>query len=149
MIASSDRELVAGLTGLVSGLGRPSDAVEQVVSRIGDQRFVLIGESSHGTHEFYDVRAEVTRRLIEEKGFTAVVAEADWPDAYRVNRYVRGLNDDADADDALSGFKRFPQWMWRNAVVVDFVEWLRKHNSRITSSEHQCGFYGMDLYSLG
>ena len=149
MIASNDAVLVEALGKAVRGLERPADAVPMVMDLVGDARFVLIGEASHGTHEFYDVRAEVTRRLIEEKGFTAVIAEADWPDAYRVNRYVRGFDDDPDARGALSGFERFPQWMWRNTVVVDFVEWLRRHNSRIARPEHRCGFYGMDLYSLG
>jgi erythromycin esterase-like protein len=116
---------------------------------IGDARIVLIGESSHGTHEFYAARAAITRWLIEEKGFTAVAAEADWPDAYRVNRYVRGLGDDASPDEALSGFERFPAWMWRNVVVRDFVEWLHAHNQRCRSrNEAQAGFYGLDLYSL-
>jgi hypothetical protein len=91
-------------------LGTPSD-YDSPVDQIGDSRFVLIGEASHGTHEFYATRALITQRLIEEKGFNAVVIEADWPDAYRVNRYVRGFRDDADAAEALSGFKRFPQWM--------------------------------------
>ena len=112
---------------------------------IGDARIVLIGESSHGTHEFYSARAEVTRWLIEEKGFCAVAAEADWPDAYRVNRYVRGIGDDATAEEALRGFERFPAWMWRNSVVRDFAEWLRGHNERSTT---KAGFYGLDLYSL-
>src|SRR5438093_9536873 len=87
---------------------------------IGNARFVLIGEASHGTHEFYRERAEITRRLIVEKQFNAVAAEADWPDAYRVNRFVRGVGDDRTAREALAGFKRFPAWMWRNDVVVDF-----------------------------
>src|SRR5438105_10712010 len=89
---------------------------------IGDARFALRGEASHGTHEFYRKRAQLTKRLIEEKGFTAVAVEADWPDAYRVNCYVRGLSDDADAIKALADFRRFPAWMWRNTEVVEFVE---------------------------
>ena len=105
----------------------PREALEEI---IGDARIVLIGEGSHGTHEFYEARAAITKWLIEEKGFCAVAAEADWPDAYRVNRYVRGLGDDASADDALSGFERFPAWMWRNVVVRDFVDWLHAHNQR-------------------
>jgi erythromycin esterase-like protein/predicted phosphoribosyltransferase len=112
---------------------------------IGDARIVLIGESSHGTHEFYSARAEMTKWLIEEKGFCAVAAEADWPDALRVDRYVRGLGEDASADDALSGFERFPAWMWRNTVVRDFVDWLADRNQR---SDTKAGFYGLDLYSL-
>ncbi|MCV7379203.1 hypothetical protein BST11_15570 [Mycobacterium alsense] len=124
----------------------PREALEQL---IGDARIVLIGESSHGTHEFYEARAAVTKWLIEEKGFCAVAAEADWPDAYRVNRYVRGLGDDGNADEALSGFERFPAWMWRNTVVRDFVDWLRAHNRlRASNGGRQTGFYGLDLYSL-
>lgn len=115
---------------------------------IGDSSLVLIGEASHGTHEFYRERAQITKRLIKEKSFTAVAAEADWPDAYRVNRYVRGLGSDADAIEALSGFKRFPAWMWRNADVLDFVGWLRTHNDDLPASAAKVGFYGLDLYSL-
>jgi len=116
---------------------------------IGDACIVLIGESSHGTHEFYEARAEITKWLIEEKGFTAVAAEADWPDAYRVNRYVRGLGTDDTPEEALRGFERFPAWMWRNTVVRDFVGWLRWHNGRCaTDGRRQAGFYGLDLYSL-
>jgi hypothetical protein len=100
----------------------PRDVLEDL---IGDARVVLIGESSHGTHEFYEARAEITKWLIEEKGFNAVAAEADWPDAYRVNRYVRGLGEDDSPEQALRGFERFPAWMWRNTVVRDFVGWLR------------------------
>src|SRR6266550_2599125 len=91
--------------------------------------------------------AEVTKRLIVEKGFSAVAVEADWPDAYRVNRYVRGESDDRDANAALSGFERFPTWMWRNTVVLEFVEWLRDVNSARATND-RTGFYGMDLYSL-
>jgi erythromycin esterase-like protein len=110
---------------------------------------VLIGESSHGTQEFYQARAEITKWLIEEKGFCAVAAEADWPDAYRVNRYVRAQGDDTTAEEALRGFERFPSWMWRNVVVRDFVEWLRANNRRCEAHQRrQTGFYGLDLYSL-
>ncbi|MCT9933922.1 erythromycin esterase family protein [Planotetraspora sp. A-T 1434] len=114
---------------------------------VGDARFVLIGEASHGTHEFYAARARMTRRLIEEKGFTAVAVEADWPDAYRVNRFVRGRGDDATAEEALRGFQRFPAWMWRNADVLEFVGWLRERNDRL-DERARAGFYGIDLYSL-
>jgi erythromycin esterase-like protein len=115
---------------------------------IGNRRFVLIGEASHGTHEFYRERAEITKRLIQEKGFNAVAVEADFPDAYRVNRYVRRESEDPDATGSLDGFKRFPRWMWRNHDVVDFVEWLRAHNDKLSVSEQKIGFYGLDLYSL-
>ena len=121
---------------------------DPLLQMIGEARLVLIGEASHGTHEFYRERAQITKRLIQEKGFTAVAVEADWPDAYRVNRYVKGLSDDADATDALKGFKRFPAWMWRNADVLDFVGWLRTHNDDLPTDAEKVGFYGLDLYSL-
>jgi erythromycin esterase-like protein/predicted phosphoribosyltransferase len=122
---------------------------EMLSELVGDARIVLIGESSHGTQEFYQARAEITKWLIEEKGFCAVAAEADWPDAYRVNRYVRGQGIDTTAEQALRGFERFPSWMWRNTVVRDFAEWLRASNRRCRSQHgRQAGFYGLDLYSL-
>ena len=121
---------------------------DELFESIGDARFVLIGEASHGTHQFYRERAEITKRLIAEKGFSAVAVEADFPDAYRVNRYVRGTSNDGDAVAALGGFKRFPAWMWRNADVLDFVGWLRSYNDRLSTSSDRVGFYGLDLYSL-
>ena len=122
-------------------------AYDALLEKIGDARFVLIGEASHGTHEFYAERAGITRRLIAERGFAAVAAEADWPDAYCVNRFVRGLGSDRTSHDALASFERFPQWMWRNTVVVEFADWLRAHNAGADPA-HQAGFYGVDLYSL-
>jgi erythromycin esterase-like protein len=119
-----------------------------LLERIGDARFVLLGEATHGTQEFYRERAEITKRLVLEKGFNAVAVEGDWPDAYRVDRYVRGLGSDADANAALAGFQRFPTWMWRNIEVLNFVEWLRAHNDTISLIEMNVGFYGLDLYSL-
>jgi erythromycin esterase-like protein len=114
---------------------------------IGDASVVLLGEASHGTHEFYRERARITRRLIEEKGFRAVAVEADWPDAYRVNRWVRWVGDDSTAREALGDFQRFPRWMWRNTDVLSFVEWLRRYNERL-APDRRAGFYGLDLYSL-
>jgi erythromycin esterase-like protein len=126
--------------------GAPADDV--LFDLVGDAHFVLIGEASHGTGEFYTARAQMTRRLIEERGFYAVAAEADWPDAYRVNRYVRGRGEDATAEEALRSLERFPTWMWRNAAVLDFVGWLRGHNDRSSRDERaKAGFYGLDLYS--
>src|SRR6266480_3597840 len=121
---------------------------DPLLKLIGNARFCLLGEATHGTHEFYQERAEITKRLIKEKGFTAVAVEADWPDAFRVNRYVRGLGDDKNANEALGGFKRFPTWMWRNTVILDFVEWLRDYNSSLPSNATKVGFYGLDLYSM-
>ncbi len=118
---------------------------DALVDRIGDARFVLLGEATHGTHEFYAERARVTRRLIEEKGFRAVAVEGDWPDCARVHRWVRGGA--GTADDALGDFRRFPTWMWRNVDVRDFVTWLRARNIA-RAPEARVGFYGLDLYSL-
>ena len=126
-------------------VGSPKD-FDAVIDLIGDRRFVLIGEASHGTHEFYRIRAQISKILIGQHGFAAVAVEADWPDAYRINRFVRGSGNDLDSVEALSGFQRFPQWMWRNADVLDFVGWLREHNDE--RSDGKCGFYGLDLYSL-
>jgi len=120
---------------------------DALLDGIGDAQVVLLGEATHGTHEFYRERAFITRRLIAEKGFSAVAVEADWPDAYRINRFVRGVSADEDAVQALGDFGRFPTWMWRNADVLDFVGWLRTHNDRLPV-EKRAGFYGLDLYSL-
>ncbi|MEK6647683.1 MAG: erythromycin esterase family protein [Actinomycetota bacterium] len=121
---------------------------DPLLNLIGDARFVLIGEASHGTHEFYRERAQITKRLITEKGFSAVAVEADFPDANRLNRYVSGSDDDADAVEAMGSFQRFPAWMWRNADVLDFIGWLRAHNDDLSDSATKTGFYGLDLYSL-
>lgn len=121
---------------------------DQLLADIAERRFVLLGEASHGTHEFYKARAEITKRLIAEKDFSAVAVEADFPDAYRVNRYIRGVGKDQTANDALSDFTRFPLWMWRNADVLDLVGWLRAHNDKFPKQEQKAGFYGIDLYSL-
>ncbi len=126
--------------------GRPEDW-DPLLELIGDAPIVLLGEATHGTHEFYTARAAITRRLIEEKGFSALAVEADWPDAYRVNRFVRHLGRDASPRDALSDFQRFPRWMWRNDDVLDFITWLRDHNASLPAAD-QAGFYGLDLYSL-
>jgi erythromycin esterase-like protein len=121
---------------------------DSLLDLIGDSSFVLIGEASHGTHEFYKTRIDLTRRLIEERGFNMVAAEADWPDAWMVNRYVKDQGKAIDAFEALAGFQRFPTWLWRNADVLAFVEWLKRHNQSIPQYDHKVGFYGLDLYSL-
>ncbi|HEV3153846.1 MAG TPA: erythromycin esterase family protein [Candidatus Baltobacteraceae bacterium] len=134
------RTLVHPLTGDRSDFDR-------IVRAASGKRFVLLGEATHGTHEFYRVRAEITKRLIRDCGFSAVAAEGDWPDAYRLHRYVQGRGTDREAFEALGGFKRFPVWMWRNADVLDFAGWLRAHNDTKPERE-KAGFYGLDLYSL-
>uniref|UniRef100_UPI00356673A6 erythromycin esterase family protein n=1 Tax=Thioalkalivibrio sp. TaxID=2093813 RepID=UPI00356673A6 len=131
----------------VTHLREGPSSLDAVLETIGDAPLVLLGEATHGSHEFYDLRARITRRLFEEKGFDAVAVEADWPDAYRVNRYVRGQGNDPSATAALADFERFPQWMWRNTAVVDFVEWLAAFNASHDAAD-RAGFYGLDLYSL-
>ena len=111
---------------------------DSLVAMAGEAQCVLIGEASHGTREFYAIRAALTRRLIEEKGFRAVALEADWPDSFRVHRFVTGRSDDTRASEALNDFRRFPSWMWRNTVVVDFVEWLGQWNAR--NKDNLAGF---------
>ena len=122
-------------------------AIDAVIASVADADVVLIGEASHGTHEFYQYRADLTRALIARKGFNLVAVEADWPDAYRINRWVRLAGHDVTARDTLRDFTRFPRWMWRNHVVVDFVNWLRGWNER-QPADQRTGFYGLDLYSL-
>jgi erythromycin esterase-like protein len=134
------REAAHPLTGA-------QDDYEPLLELIGDARVVLLGEATHGTHEFYSERARITRRLIEEKGFNTVAVEADWPDAYRVNRWVRGIGEDRTALDALGDFERFPRWMWRNRDVLSFIQWLHDHN-QFQQQAKRTGFYGLDLYSL-
>src|SRR2546423_8617313 len=135
------RELALPLSG-------GANDYDELLELIGGARIVLLGEASHGTHEFYFERAQITKRLIAEKNFTVLAIEADWPDASRVHRYVRGASADKNANEALGGFRRFPTWMWRNRVVVEFVEWLREFNRGLDPKKAKAGFYGMDLYSL-
>ena len=120
--------------------------LDALVDRVGDARYVLIGEASHGTSDYYRWRAEITRRLITERGFSFVGVEGDWPDCFRVNRWVKGRADqDRTAPQVLEDFERWPTWMWANEEVAAFVDWLRHHN---VESDGQVGFYGLDVYSL-
>lgn len=121
--------------------------VDAIVAAAHHANTVLLGEATHGTHEFYALRAHISARLIEEHGFDAVAVEADWPDALRVSRWLRGDADLADADAALGGFERFPRWMWRNAETRDFIAWLRAHDDT-RAPDAKVGFFGLDLYSL-
>jgi erythromycin esterase-like protein len=148
MITISDNVLIDQIKTDAHPLVGDHSDYDALMSIIGDARLVLLGEASHGTHEFYRERARITERLIKEKNFTAVAVEADWPAAYRVNRYVRGMSNDVSATEALADFKRFPTWMLRNADVLDFIGWLREHNDALESPSKHVGFYGLDLYSL-
>ena len=143
-----DHQVIDELRVAVRPITGAAHDYDTLVDLVGDRRFVLIGEASHGTHDFYRERARITRRLIDECGFTAVAAEADWPDSYRVHRYVMGRSCDPDAATALADFRRFPAWMWRNLDVLAFVEWLRARNDAHRSPATKVGFYGLDLYSL-
>lgn len=121
---------------------------DPLMSRLNGASIVMLGEATHGSKEFYAERLRITRRLIEEHGFNAIAIEGDWPDAHRVNRYIRGATDHQGAGAALSGFTRFPAWMWRNEESVELVNFLRQHNSTHRSEVDQVGFYGLDLYGL-
>jgi erythromycin esterase len=119
-----------------------------LLENIGDARIVLLGEASHGTHEYYTWRAAISKRLISEKGFNFVAVEGDWPDCYRVNRYVKGFdNQDKPPEEILRSFNRWPTWMWANWEIVSFISWLKKFNIA-GSAKIKTGFYGLDVYSL-
>lgn len=120
-------------------------AVEPIVRRVGNASVVLLGEATHGTHEFYRLRAEVSKRLIVHKGFDAVAVDADWPEALQASRYVQGT---IHADAAQAGFVRFPRWVWRNAEMREWLQWLREHNDDVRDPLRKVSFFGLDLYSL-
>jgi erythromycin esterase-like protein len=139
------------LVNQVRSLARPlggSKDLDPLLDFIGDARYVLLGEASHGTAEYYTWRTKISQRLITEKGFSFIAVEGDWPDCYRVNRYVKGLADAGEnAREVLHAFQRWPTWMWANQEIVALVEWLRRHNNG-RSDEKKVGFYGLDVYSL-
>ena len=144
---SDTEELVQDIARMALPLERPAD-LDPLLERIGDARYVLLGEASHGTSEYYRWRAEISRRLIREKGFSFIAVEGDWPDCYRVNRYVKGLPDSGtDAREVLDAFARWPTWMWANEEVAELAEWLRRHDAGLPD-DRKVGFYGLDVYSL-
>jgi erythromycin esterase len=124
--------------------------LDPLLERIGDARYVLLGEASHGTSEYYTWRTELSKRLIREKGFSFIAVEGDWPDCYRVNRYVKNYQQSgANAGDVLHAFERWPTWMWANEEIVELAEWLRRYNDqRRLADDRKVGFYGLDVYSL-
>lgn len=140
-----------GPTEQVRRLAAPlqdASGLDPLLDRVGDARFVLLGEASHGSHEFYAWRAAITRRLVTEKGFGIVAVEGDWPDCYRVNCSVTGKpGAPADPAQVLADFDRWPTWMWANEEVVAFTRWLREHNADLPPGQ-RAGFYGLDVYSL-
>ena len=143
--AAPEEALLSEIRDLAQPLKSPSD-LDPLIEAIGEARFVLLGEASHGTSEFYTWRTEISRRLIVEKGFSFIGVEGDWPDCYAVNRYVKGLAGQS-AEEVLHAFSRWPTWMWANQEVVDLAEWLREHNATLPA-ERQAGFFGLDVYSL-
>ena len=139
--------VVDGLKRIARPLEGPTD-LDPLIDRIGDARYVLLGEASHGTSEFYTWRAELSKRLMAEEGFSFIAVEGDWPDCYSVNRYVKGYPDAGPSAEAvLHAFERWPTWMWANREVVQLAEWMRDFN-RGKAPEAQAGFYGLDVYSL-
>ncbi|MGZ9096831.1 MAG: erythromycin esterase family protein [Micavibrio sp.] len=146
-----DHGLIKAIEKHAVPLGGSLCDYDPIIQAAHNKIFVMIGEASHGTKEFYRARAEITERLIQELGFDAVAVEADWPDAYRVNRHVSLLSDES-AGQSLSDFERFPTWMWRNKEVFQFIEWLQAYNYEFRQpgpkSRWPIGFYGLDLYSM-
>jgi erythromycin esterase-like protein len=142
-------QVVAAIRSVALPLSTRPAAAEyrKLVDHLRQRDFILLGEATHGTAEFYQARIDITKQLIAEQGIAAIAIEGDWPSAYRVNRYVRGQGVDGTAVESLGDFTRFPLWMWRNTVVLDFVEWLRNHNQQVPR-ERQVGFYGLDMYSM-
>lgn len=117
-----------------------------IIDAVGETKIVLLGEASHGTSEFYTTRAEISKRLIEEKGFSMIAVEGDWPSARHVNRFIKGYEDEKlQADDVLQAFDRWPTWMWNNKEIRSLVDWLKMHNDQ---TQTKVGFYGIDLYSM-
>ncbi len=144
---SATAQLLAAVRSLSRPLRSPGD-LDPLLEWIGDARYVLLGEASHGTHEYYTWRSAISRRLIEEKGFSFIAVEGDWPDCYRVNRYIKGYPDSGDsAREVLHAFERWPTWMWANEEIVELAQWLRRYNND-SPQEKKVGFYGLDVYSL-
>ncbi len=147
----TSRDSILGPAERVRDVAHPlrgSEDLDPLLDRIGDARCVLLGEASHGTHEYYAWRARISERLIREKGFSFIAVEGDWPDCYEVNRYVKGYPDSGkSAREALEVFDRWPTWMWANEEVVGLAEWLRRHNEGLPQ-DARVGLYGLDVYSL-
>ena len=145
--ATDATRLARGVAEIAHPL-RSAHDLDPLMDLVGDARYVLLGEASHGTSEFYTWRTEISRRLIREKEFSFIAVEGDWPDCYRVNRYVKGYSDSGrSAEAVLHAFERWPTWMWANLEVVALCRWLREHNDALPR-ERRVGFYGLDVYSL-
>ncbi|MDR7075549.1 erythromycin esterase-like protein [Neobacillus niacini] len=121
--------------------------LEPLIHAIGDAKYVLLGEASHGTSEFYTLRAELTKRLIKEKGFSVIAVEGDWPSCQSINRYIKNIGSPNSVNEVLENFNRWPTWMWANEEISELVEWLKNFNQK-TKRKNKVGFYGLDVYSL-
>ncbi|MBM7603750.1 erythromycin esterase-like protein [Metabacillus crassostreae] len=127
---------------------RTANDYDFLLNTVNEQSLVLLGESSHGTSEYYKERAEISKKLITEKGFTFLAVEGDWPACQKVNRYIKGFDEKfKDAREVLKSFNRWPTWMWANEEMIELIEWLKEHNMK-QLKEKQVGFYGIDIYSL-
>jgi erythromycin esterase-like protein len=137
------------MLGSIKKFAKPFETVEDfdsLINHIGDSKYVLLGEASHGTSEFYTVRAQLTKRLIEEKGFSIIAVEGDWPSCQSVNRYIKGIDSNRmSTKEVMEAFNRWPIWMWANQEIVDLIDWLKVNNQR---QNKKVGFYGLDVYSL-
>lgn len=121
--------------------------LDPLMERVGDAKYVLLGEATHGTHEYYTWRTEITKRLIKEKGFTFIAVEGDWPDCYKINQWIKDASNERDIQEVLMEFNRWPTWMWANWEIAALANWLKKHNSNL-ADDKKIGFYGLDVYSL-
>src|SRR5215210_6457083 len=146
LLGGRGAETAAALVDAIRAQAKPLEGatdLDPLLERIGDARYVLLGEASHGTSEYYTWRAEITKRLITELGFSFVAVEGDWPDCFRINRWLKGRADrDRSARDVVGDFERWPTWMWANEEIAAFVGWLRDHNESVGGS---VGFYGLDV----
>lgn len=143
----SDKKVINSITKSAHPL-RSKDDLQPLFDRIGNARIVMLGEASHGTHEYYTWRSHISKKLIEEKGFNFLAVEGDWPDSYRLNRFIKGYDtENKSAFQILHQFDRWPTWMWANWEIVALADWLQKHNAGL-SANRKVGFYGLDVYSL-
>lgn len=142
--------MMKSLTEAIKKFALPFNTPEDLnplVNAIGDAKIVLLGEASHGTSEFYKVRTELSKRLIEEKGFNIIAVEGDWPSTQRVNRFIKGYDAKVSEQNVLKAFERWPTWMWANEEISELIKWLEKYNKEIEDNR-KIGFYGIDVYSL-
>src|SRR6476660_9815320 len=145
--AMFDRTVIKAIKAAAVPLHGVTDT-DAILDAIGDASIVLLGEATHGTHQIYRSRMEISKRLLREKNFAGIAVECDWPDALGVSRYVQGRGGNRNPEAALGSYERFPRWMWRNADVLELVQWLHDFNAGISAPERQAGFFGLDLYSL-